>query len=308
MGVNNVNNNGSVMIWSSDNSVRKGEKIDFANTSKPANADRFVLNLPISETVYKRQEFVTNEKMGEDCAYCYTYMERTLNFGDFTISSSSADGYFVINKDGQKFGKSGADMNNIEHAAEETIERINRALEQSSLSAGMSGAVTENGQTASGSLEFEMRNTVYKYSSVSETKGAVSYKNGGKGIYRVRAATNREIYNKCAVFLAEAFGKNGSELLLSKSAFNELFRIYGKDEKTVNGNAEQKRENTVKPLENLRRFMENNLAEVRENYPDCGSLKTFADTCLKLGEYEYSGIASVVEKMFAASDIVYNEK
>lgn len=307
MGVNNVNNNSSAVIWSSENSVGRGEKINFSNASRPANADRFVLNLPISETVYKRQEFVTDEKMGEDCAYCYTYMERTLDFGGFTVSDRSSGGHFVINMDGQKFGKSDEDMNNIDRAVEETREHINRTLEQSLLNVGLSGSVTANGQTAGGSLEFALRNTVYRYSSVSETKDAVSYKDGGKGLYLGRAATNREIYNKCAVFLAEAFGKNGSELLLSKSAFNELFGADGEDKKTVRDISAQKRQNTAKPIENLRRFMENNLTEVRENYPECGSLKTFSDTCLKLGAYGYSDITSAVEKMFTASNAVYDE-
>ncbi|MDE6763834.1 MAG: hypothetical protein K2J73_09160 [Oscillospiraceae bacterium] len=183
MGINSVNNNYSPVVWNSSNVTGRGEKIDFSNTPKPANADKFVLNLPANETIYQRKEFVTDESMGEDCAFCYTYMERTLAYGTLTVSSSISDGYFVINKDGQTFGKSGADMNNIEHAVEETLERKDRALEKTTLSGSLSGAVTVNGHTVGGALGFAVQNTTYKYSSESVTKGTIAYKNGGAGIY-----------------------------------------------------------------------------------------------------------------------------
>lgn len=308
MRVNNINTD-SYAVRNSNTSAVRTEEADFLNTKKFANADRFVLNLPTSETVYKRTEFVTDERMGESCAYCYTYMERTLTFesekyGISTVSSSSTGGYFVINldKNAQTFGKSGADMNDIEHAVEETLERKNRALEQSTISGSLSGEITGNYQTVGGSLGFTVQNTTYKYSSAGITKGTVAYKNGGAGNYREIAVSSREIYNKCAVFLAEAFGGKSSDLVLSDKAFNELFGELNGDEKTLSKNAAQKCENLANQLSRLKEFTEKNLAAVQQKNPDCGSLKTFADTYLKLGTYKYSDITSLVEKMLAAEN------
>lgn len=310
MRINNVNIDPQT-VWNSNTTSVKSEKADFTSAEKFANADRFVLSLPASEAVSKRTEFVTDERMGEGCAFCYTYMERTLAFGSgkYGIStvSCSSGGYFAINfdKDARTFGKSGADMNDIEHAVEETRERIDRTLEQSTISGSLSGAVTGNGQTVGGSLGFAVRNTSYKYSSAGTTQGAVSYKNGGTGSYCGVSMSSREIYNKCAVFLAEAFGENSSDLTLSGRAFNELF---GKpdssngDEKASSKDAAQKRENLGKQLSRLREFMEKNLNAVRQKSPDCGSLKTFADTYLKLGTYKYSDITLLAEKMFSSDN------
>lgn len=311
MGVNNINNinNNSFYSFNSNTAAMKREPIDFTNSVKPANADKFVLNLPTAETIYKRQEFVTDERMGEGCAYCYTYMERTLTFaggkgGNLIVSGSSTDGYFAINLDkgARPFGKSGEDMNNIGHAVEETWERRERSLEQSTVSGSLSGLITGNGQTAGGSVGFAAQSTAYKYSSVSETKGTVAYKNGGAGNYRETAVSTREIYNKCAVFLAEAFGEKSSGLVLGDREFNELFGNRDGDEKTLSENAAQKRENLNKQLDRLKKFMEKNLAAVRQKDPDCGSLKIFADTYLKLGAYSYSDITSFAEKMFAGTN------
>lgn len=308
MGVNNVNN-GSPVVWSSLTSARNAERVDFTNSAKPANFDKFVLNLPTAETIYKRQEFISDERMGEGCAFCCTYMERTLTFadgkgGNLTVSGSSNDGYFVINLDKgpRAFGKSGSDMNNIEHAVEETRERKDRTMEQSMISVGLSDLISGNGGTVGGSFGFAAQTTTYKYTSVSETKGTIAYKNGGVGKYREAAASSRELYNKCAVFLAEAFGENSSELTLSNSVFNELFGKTGGNEKTFTANAAQKREKLANQLNKLQEFMEKKLAAVRQKDPNCGSLQTFADTYLKLGAYKYSDITSLVEKMFSAKD------
>ncbi len=301
MGINSVNISSGV-VWNENAESVKAEKIDFSNARKPSNSDKFVLNLPTSETIYKRKEFVTDERMGEGCAFCYTYMERTLTFGSgkygtATFSSRDSGGYFIINSDKTDltFGESGADMNNIKHAVEETRERRDRTLEQSAISGSLSGIITGNDRTIGGSVGFAVKNTVYKYSSVRETKGAVAYKNGGAGFYREKAMSSREIYNRCAVFLAEAFGEENSDLVLDDKDFKELF---GKrDEKTFSEISLQKLDNQ---LSRLKKFMEKNLAAVREKDPDCGSLKTFADTYLKLGTYKYSDIISIAEKMFAA--------
>lgn len=301
MRINNMNIDLQT-AWNSNTASVKSEKADFTSAEKLANADRFVLNLPASEAVCKRTEFVTDERMGEGCAFCYTYMERTLTFGSgkygiSTVSCSNSGGYFAINfdKNARTFGKSGADMNDIEHAVEETRERIDRTLEQSTISGSLSG----------GSLAFAVRNTSYKYSSAGTTQGAVAYKNGGAGSYRGISMSSREIYNKCAVFLAEAFGEKSSDLILSGRAFNELFgkpdSVSG-DEEASSKDAAQKRENLGKQLSRLREFMEKNLNAVRQKSPDCGSLKTFADTYLKLGAYKYSDITSLAEKMFSSDN------
>jgi len=217
MGVNGVNN-GSGVVWNSDTTRTTAEKTEVLNNAKPANTDKLVLNLPTSETVYKRQELVTDERMGRGCAFCYTYTERTLTFADekygaLTFTGGCSDGYFVINADKTKqtFGKSGAEMNDIGHAVEETWERRNRAWEQSTESGGLSLGISEDDQTASGSIGFAQQSTTYKYSSVSETKGMLAFKNGGVGSYRETSLSSLEIYIKCAAFLAKACGENSSD-------------------------------------------------------------------------------------------------
>lgn len=306
MGVNNINN-GSPVVWSSLNSPRKEKMVDFTNSAKPKNYDKMELNLPVSEAIRTRKEFVTDERMAEGCAFCYTYMERTLTFEDgkggySTLTTGSRDGYFIINMDKteQTFGKSRVNMNDIDHAVEETLEYKARSSEQAAISGGLSGLITESGRTVGGSVGFAAQSKAYKYSSVSETKGTVAFKNGDAGNYRETAASTREIYNKCAVFLAEAFGKKSSDLVLSDSTFNTLFGKLSGDKNTFSANAAQKHENLDMQLHKLREFMKKNLAAVREVAPDCGSLQVFEDTCLKLGAYKYPDITSLVEKMFAA--------
>lgn len=305
MKVDNVNIN-SGALWNGEPAGRRGERVEF-KSERPVNADKFVLNLPTSEVVYKRQEFVTDESMGEGCAFCYTYMERTLLFekGGITfMSGGSRDGYFVLNadKNDSTFGSSGACLNDIGKAVEETWERIERSLEQTTVSGSLSASVTSNGQTAGVSAAFAAQSTMYKYSSAKVTAGTVAYKNGAVGKYLGSSLSTREIYNKCAVFLAEAFGEKSSDLVLSEKAFNELF---GKsdDEKTSSDKTVQKRENLKNQLDRLKDFMERNLSAVRKKDPDCGGLKSFADTYSKLSAYQYSDIASLAEKIFALSTV-----
>lgn len=310
MGVNNVNN-GSGVVWNSNFTRTKAEKAKVSNIAKPANTDKLVLNLPVNETVYNRQEFVSDERMGEGCAFCYTYMERTLTFasgkcGALTLKSSDASGYFVINADKTKqtFGKSGADMNDIEHAVEETWERRDRAWKQSTVSGGLSVGIAGDNQTIGGAIGFTKQNTMYKYSSASETKGTLAFKNGGVENYRETAFSSREIYNKCAAFLAKAFGENSSDLVLSDREFISLFRKPGGNDKMSSENAVQKRENPDKQLNRLKTFMEKNLSAVREKNSDCRSLQVFTDTYTKLAAYNYSDVTSIVEKMFAAGNLI----
>ena len=270
--------------------AERAEETVIPKAPERLNKDKFVLNLPAVETIYKRQEFSTDERMAEGCAYCCTYMERVLNFGSGAkIISSSYDGYFVINtdRDQRTFGKSGADMDDISHAVEETWELRTRSLEQTTLSGSLSGSVTKNGRTFGGSLGFEMQSTVYRYLSVSETKGMVSYKDGSIGAYREKEISYQEIYDMCAKFLAEAFGEKSADMLPDG------------DEKNSPKNPEQKRGVPESQLGKLREFIEKNLSAVRKKDPDCKSLKIFEDTYSKLKAYDFTDIASLVEKMFA---------
>lgn len=185
----NVNGGTSPAVWTSlaPSAEEKGETVDFSKYSPPANADKFVLQLPSSEVVYKRSELFTGGKLGDNTAYCSTYSERRISLGDSVLSISHSGGYFIIDPDGQKFGKSGADIKNIRQAAEETLERINRSSEQSTLKVDLSADAEVNGNTAKASLEFAMRHAVYRYSKASATKGNILFKNGGVGIYRENA-------------------------------------------------------------------------------------------------------------------------
>lgn len=49
-------------MWSSLNSSRNENTVDFSNAVKPMDLDKPELNLPVSETTYRRKEFVTNER------------------------------------------------------------------------------------------------------------------------------------------------------------------------------------------------------------------------------------------------------
>ena len=296
------NSDNKLIPFGSEMSGGAGE-IDFSKVPEIPNRDKFVLNLPASETIYKRQEFSADEGMAEGCAYCYTYMERVLDLGSgISFISTSNDGYFIINADKEQrtFGKSGANMNDIAHAVEETWERIERSLEQTTVSGSLSGSVTENGHTVGGSLDFSMQSTVYRYLSVSETKGSVAYKNGAISVYREKAISFREVYNRCAMFLAEAFGEKSADMFLDEKKFSEFFGKPDNDEKNSPKDPEQKHSASETQLGKLREFMEKKLSDVRKKDPDCRSLKIFADTYSKLKAYDFTDIASLVEKMLSA--------
>ena len=184
---------------------KNSNEVDFSKSATLPNRDRFVLNLPTSETIYKRQELTTDESMAEGCAYYSSYTERVMEFGSGgRLISTSNDGYFLINTDKyqQTFGKSGADMNDIDHAVEETWERIERSFEHTEVSGSLWGSVNKNGHIVGGGFGFTMQSTVYKELSVSETKGSVSYKDGAVGAYMEKAMSFREIYNRFIEFWA----------------------------------------------------------------------------------------------------------
>lgn len=314
MAVNNVNN-GSPVTWTRLNEpYGRGNEVELTEL-KDANLDNLVLHIPKTETIYKRKEFVTDERYAEGCATCYTYIQRTLTFDDgkggtFTWGGLGVnDIVWTTNPNGDRtFANSGVNMNDISHAVEETWEVRERSLEQTRFSLSEIRAMTANGQTFGSILGYAEQTTSYKYASASITEGTVTYKNGTVGAYRETALSSREIYNKCAVFLAEAFGENSSELTLSDSAYNELFGKIGGDEKSFSKNMAQRRENLAYRLDQLQVFMEKNLSVVRRDHPDCGSLQIFEDTCSKLGALDQRDITSLVLKLLASENAASTEK
>lgn len=277
-------------------------RLQFTSTSKNIVSggpkDFLLLNPPVSETVYQRKEFVTDDSMAEGCAYCYTYMEKTIKFADggtFSIISDRSDGYWCINMDtsSRTFGKSGADMNDISHAVEETWERRELSVSRSTLTGSMSDTVVGDYYTVAGSLDFAAESTAVRYSSASYTKGTVAYKNGGVKAYGEGTMSTREMYNRCAVFIAGAFGEKTSDLILSDRDFNDLFGnlTYGKKDPSKNEAAKNQ-------LAKLREYMESRLSEVRRKKPGSSSLKIFADTCHRLEANKYSDITALITKIF----------
>lgn len=278
----------------------KREKVSFldANVVSGSSKDFLLLNPPVSETTYKRTEFVTDDSMAEGCAYCYSYMERTIKFADggtFSIINDRNDGYWCINMDtsSRTFGSSGADMNDISHAVEETWERKELSFSESIFECCMSGAVIGDYQTAANTLGFSLQSTALKYSSASYTKGTVAYKNGNAEAYGAGAMSTREIYNKCAVFVANAFGEKTSDLILSGKDFNDLFGNLISDNKTP-----PKNDKAQSRLAKLREYMESRLSEVRRKKPGCSGLNAFADAYQKIEAYKYSDLTAFITKFF----------
>lgn len=307
MAVNNVNN-GSPVTWTRLNEpYNKGNQVKLTEL-KDANLDNLVLHIPTTETIYTRKEFVTDERCAEGCATCYTYIQKTLTFDDgkggtFSwVGSGVKDCIWMTNPKGDRtFSKSGVNMNDISHAVEETWEVRERSLQQTTLSVSEVTAMLADGKTFASVFGYAEQTTTYKYASAGLTEGTVTYKNGAVGTYRENTLSSRELYNKCAVYIAGAFGEDGSDLVLSDSAYNELFGKNGGNEKTFSENIAQRREKFDKQLNKLQEFMEKKLAAVRRKNPDCGSLKTFANTYMELQAYKYSDITLLVEKMFADS-------
>lgn len=305
MGVNNVNN-GSPVTWTRLNEpYSRGKQVQLSEI-KDANLDNVTLLIPKTETIYRRKEFVTDERYAEGCATCYTYIQRTLTFDDgkggtFTWGGLGVkDTIWTTNPKGDRtFAQSGVNMNDISHAVEETWEVRERSLQQSAFSISEVRAMTANGKTLGDAFGYTEQTMSYKYASASITEGTVKYKNGAVGSYSETALTKREIYNKCAVFIAEAFEEDSSELTLSDSAYNKLFGKIGGDEKTFSTNMAQRREYLTDRLNKLQELMEKNLSDIRKNYPDSKGLQSFEDTCLKLGQLDNRDITSLVLKLLA---------
>ncbi|MDE6593049.1 MAG: hypothetical protein K2K57_08300 [Oscillospiraceae bacterium] len=298
-------------------------KGDLVNLKELGNTDILVLSMPTSESVYKRTEFVNDKSTGEGCAYCYTYMEKTLTFedeehGTYSLTFSSTESHFIINMDdfSRTFGKSRSDMNDISHAVEETWEYTERSFEQTTVSGRLSEMINEaNGQASGTNIVFAAQSSAYKRTTASVTKGTVAYKDGSMGWYRENAMSNREIYNNCAVFLAEAFGDDSPIPVMGEKEFNELFAKAACNEKkpldnannadsadkTVAAKPKSTQEKREELLYSLNKFMERNLAAVRKKAPHSVGLKAFEKTYLEIGTYKYSEITSLLEKMFSSS-------
>lgn len=315
MGVNNVNN-GSPVTWIQLNEpYRRGEPVDFSKSIKDMNLDNVVLHVPKTETIYRRKEFVTDERCAEGCATCYTYIQKTLTFDDgkggtFSwVGGGTKDCIWMTNPNGDRtFSKSGVNMNDISHAVEETWEVKERVLEKSTFSIDEVREMLANGQRLGGVFGYTDQTTSFKYASASITEGTIAYKNGAAAAYRETALSSRELYNKCTAYIGAAFGEDGSKLALSDSAYDELFGKTSGDEKSFTANAAKKRENLDKQLNRIREYMAEKLAAVRQSDPKCSSLQIFADTCLKLESFKYSDITSLVKKMFDAPNAVDTEK
>lgn len=190
--LNDVKYDGLGAVWSSDLSGGNRQKVELI-TEPPKNMDKFVLHLPTAEVVYKRQE------LNDGCLKTYSASVKIfegLKGGSLISFGCSRDAMFLLTegKAGERtFSKSGAALKDINNAVEETWEYRYRTMETSTLNA----AVMSGGSV----LKFTAQNTAYKYSSVSETNGTVSYKNGGESVYRETAASIREIYKKYEAIL-----------------------------------------------------------------------------------------------------------
>lgn len=197
--LNDIKYDGLGAVWLSDLSGGNRQKVELI-TEPLKNMDKFVLNLPTAEAVYEKKE------LNGDCLTTYSSYVKIYEGqkgGSLIAFGSSSDAMFLINKDkayGRTFSKSGADLKDINSAVEETLEYRYRTMETSTLNA----AVMSGGSI----LKFTAQDTAYKYSSVSETSGKVSYKNGGESVYRETTASVREIYKKYEAFLLQSSSLN----------------------------------------------------------------------------------------------------
>lgn len=190
--LNDIKYDGLGAVWSSDLSGGNRQKVEL-KTEPPKNMDKFVLHLPTAEVVYKRKE------LNDGCLKTYSESVKifeNMKGGSLISFNCNRDFMFLLTegKAGERtFSKSGEALKDINSAVEETVEYRYRTLETSTLNA----AVMSGGSV----LKFTAQNTAYKSSSVSETNGTVSYKNGGESVYRETSASIREIYKKYEAIL-----------------------------------------------------------------------------------------------------------
>lgn len=316
MAVNNLNNanNGSA-IWDQLNKPYfKGPPINAVNAATELkrideleNADKLVLHIPKTETIYTRKELVNDATMGEDCATCYTYVQKTLTFddgkgGEFQWKSpGTADCIWMMNPNGDRtFSKSTVNMSDISHAVEETWEVRERSLSQTTFTVAEIREMSKDGKSLKTLFGYSEQTTSYKYASAAITEGTVKYKNGASSAYQEVSLSKKEIYNKCISFIGAAFGGNTSDMKLTDTQYNELFGKTTGDEKSFAVSVAKKRENMQIRLDKLNEYMEKNLAVIRKKDPDSDILREFEDTCRRLGTYSASDLTELVKKMFAA--------
>ena len=193
--LNDVKYDGLGAVWSSDLSGGNRQRVELI-TEPLKNMDKFELHLPTAEVIYKKKE------LDDDCLKTYSASVKFyegLKGGSLITLGGSRDAIFLLTegKSGDRtFSKSGAALKNINNAVEETWEYRYRTMETSTVNA----AIMSGGSV----LKFTAQNTAYKYSSVSETNGTVSYKNGGESVYRETAASIREIYKKYEAILLQS--------------------------------------------------------------------------------------------------------
>lgn len=310
MAINNLNNgnNGSA-IWDQINKPYfKGPGINAVNAATELkrideleNADKLVLHIPKTETIYKRKELVNDATMGKDCATCYTYVQKTLTFddgkgGEFQWKSpGTADCIWMMNPTGDRtFSKSTVNMSDISHAVEETWEVRERSLEKTSFTVAEIQEMSKNGQSFKSIFGYSEQTTSYKYASAAITEGTVKYKNGAEAAYRETAVSSREIYNKCISYIGAAFGDDTSDMKLTETQYNELFGKTSGNEKSFSVNAAKKRDNLNKQLERVRDYMNGKLNAIHKNDPNSIFLQSFRNTYENLQAVKASDIAALV--------------
>lgn len=309
MAVNNLNNanNGSA-IWTQLNKPYfKGQNLNSTNVTELKrideleNADKLVLHIPKTETIYKRKELVNDATMGKDCATCYTYVRKTLTFddgkgGEFQWNSpGTADCIWMTNPKGDRtFSKSTVNMSDISHAVEETWEVRERQLSKTTFTVAEIQEMSKNGQSFKSILGYSEETTSYKYASAAITEGTVKYKNGAEAAYRETAVSSREIYNKCISVIGAAFGEDTSDMKLTQSQYDELFGKTSGDEKSFSANAAAKRDGREKQLDRIQNYMNEKLNGMYKNDPNCKFLETFRSTYEELQSISARDIAFLV--------------
>lgn len=309
MAVNNLNNaNNGSKIWDRLNKPYfKGQGINGTNITELKrideleNADKLVLHIPKTETIYRRKELVNDATMGKDCATCYTYVQKTLTFddgkgGEFQWKSpGTADCIWMMNPTGDRtFSKSTVNLSDISHAVEETWEVRERSLEKTTFTVAEIQEMSKNGQSFKSIFGYSEQTTSYKYASAAITEGTVKYKNGAEAAYRETAASSREIYNKCISYIGAAFGDDTSDMKLSDTEYNELFGKTSGNEKSFSTNAAKKRDGRNKHLERINKYMNEKLNAIHKKDPNSKFLQVFASTYEDIQAVKASDIAALV--------------
>lgn len=310
MALNNINNanNGSA-IWEQlgGKPYYKGQGINGTKITEVhridelKNADKLVLHIPKTETIYTRKELINDATMGEDCATCYTYVQKTLTFDDGKgggfqwKSNGTLDCIWMMNPNGDRtFSKSTVNMSDISHAVEETWEVRERSLEQSTFTVAQIQEMYKNGQSFRSIFGYSEQTTSYKYASAAITEGTVKYKNGAEAAYRETALSSREVYNKCISYIGAAFGEDTSDMKLSDTEYNKLFGKTSGNERSFTASAAQKRDERNKRLEHINKYMSEKLNTIRKTDPNSIFLQSFTSTYNRLQTVKATDIAAIM--------------